>query len=61
MKILDHPNLVAICDIFEDSSTIYLAMKLCKGPGWRFGGERSKTRSAPGCTWLPFGCLMMFP
>ena len=31
MKSLDHPNLVAICDIFEDSTTIYLAMKLCKG------------------------------
>lgn len=31
MKMLDHPNLVAICEIFEDATTIYLAMKLCKG------------------------------
>lgn len=31
MKILDHPNLVAITEIFEDSDAVYLAMKLCKG------------------------------
>ncbi|CAE7868461.1 CPK2 [Symbiodinium necroappetens] len=32
MKVLDHPNLITICEIFENSETIILAMKLCKGP-----------------------------
>lgn len=31
MKMLDHPNLVAITEIFEDTDAVYLAMKLCKG------------------------------
>jgi len=31
MKMLDHPNLVAITEIFEDSNAVYIAMKLCKG------------------------------
>jgi len=32
MKSLDHPNLITICEIFEDTSTIVFVMKLCKGP-----------------------------
>lgn len=32
MKVLDHPNLITICEIFENSENIILAMKLCKGP-----------------------------
>mmetsp|Transcript_93423 Transcript_93423/g.166221 ORF Transcript_93423/g.166221 Transcript_93423/m.166221 type:complete len:555 (+) Transcript_93423:136-1800(+) len=31
MKMLDHPNLVSICEIFENSLSVFFVMKLCKG------------------------------
>eukprot|EP00439_Symbiodinium_sp_Y106_P073667 s2051_g13.t3 len=31
MKVLDHPNLITICEIFENTENIILVMKLCKG------------------------------
>lgn len=31
MKMFDHPNMVTICEIFEDRESVHLVMKICRG------------------------------
>lgn len=31
MKMFDHPNVVTICEIFEDRESVHLVMKICRG------------------------------
>jgi calcium-dependent protein kinase len=35
MKLVDHPNLIMLCEIFEDSDFIHLVMDLCSGGNLR--------------------------
>lgn len=31
VKSLDHPNIVRVCETFEDATDVYLIMELCNG------------------------------